>query len=92
MVDMSSETVFAVFRCMLWTIHPPTPPTVSSRRLMRMLGAAMRTVRRMLMQAPLQLIIREPHALLTPEYLATAGTCFESEIQNAGIPGMSGAE
>ena len=28
---------------------PPTLPTVNSRRLMMMLGAAMRTVRRMLM-------------------------------------------
>ena len=31
-------------------------------------------------------------AKLTPEELATVDTCFESEIQHAGIPGMGGAE
>jgi len=30
--------------------------------------------------------------MLTPEELATVDTCFENEIQHAGIPGMGGAE
>ena len=50
-VDMSSETVRAAFRCNRWTYQPPTLPTASKKRLIKMLGAATRTVRRKLIMS-----------------------------------------